>query len=209
MPFCPASCNDLALLGNPQSTCESQQRYRILSRVAFYPCSTTLPDPMTDMAIKALFDDGTIVATSALANVVFSDPTSEDVPIDDCSPALNVITGRELVAEDRYAVNKTLPTSPATIDKYYDYDVLDDKIINQHAMNYMLIFCDGDVIVPTDRAGNPLTATMQVFISYQKPSQQGGRWIEYKKITIKFQNDPIALYTAKPAFNYITAGITL
>lgn len=208
MPFCPASCSDIALLANPQSTCESQQRYRILSRVAFYPCSVTLPDPMTDMAIKALFDDGTIVATSALANVTFADPTSEDVAIDDCSPAMSVITGRELTAEDRYAVSNT-SGSPATTDEYFDYDVLDDKVINQHAMNYMLIFCDGDVVVPLDRAGNPLTATMQVFISYQKPSTQGGRWIEYKKITIRFQNDPLALYTAKPAFNYIDAGITL
>lgn len=208
MGFCPSTCNDITLLGNPTEGCTTSIRQKTLSRIKFYPCTTTLPDPIEDAAIKALWDDGTIVASSALGNIVWDDPITEDINIDECSPPRTIIVGRVLNAEDRIAVSAT-EGSPGTVDAYHDYDFWDDKVVNQLTMNYGLIFCDGDVIIPRDRAGVPLTATMSVHISYQKPQTAGGAWIEYKKITIRFNGDPLAFFTAKPAYNYIDAGITL
>lgn len=205
---CPANCQNIVLVGNPPDQCTLLLRNKTLSRVAFYPCSLSLPDPITGVAMKALFDNGDIVASSQLGNINWQDPTTEDIVVNECSPARQIITGRELQAEDRVAI-KYLSGSPATADDEYDYDFWQDKMVNQSLMNYMLIFCDGDVVIPKDANGNPLTATMLVYISYQKPGTQGGDWIEFKRISIRFKNDPLAFYTAKPAFNYIDAGIVL
>lgn len=208
MPNCPSNCQNLVLIGNPPDQCIQDFRNKTLSRIGFYPCPITLPDPITNNGIKALFDDGTIVVSSPLGNINWADPTTEEIPIDECSPARTIITGRELTAEDRIAITH-LSGSPATVDDELDYDFWDDKVQNQALMNTMLFFCDGDVVIPKDRNGNPLRATMLVYISYQKPQTQGGQWTEFKRIIIRFNNDPLAFYTAKPAFNYIDAGITL
>jgi hypothetical protein len=205
---CPANCQSIVLTGNPKDKCELSTRQKTLDRVAFFPCSMSLPDPWSDAAIKQLFDDQTIVASSKLGNINWQDPTTEDVVVSECMPAITIITGRELQAEDRVAISFA-SGSPAVPDDYRDYDFWQDKMEKQNLMNYMLIFCDGDVVIPKDANGNPLTATMLAYISYQKPQTQGGQWIEYKRISIKFQNDPLAFYTAKPQFNLKDANIIL
>lgn len=208
MANCPASCQDIVLIGNPPDQCILSVRRKTLSRVGFYPCNVTLPDPITPENIAPLIEDGTIVFSSKLGNIQWADPTTEDQIIDECSTAQQVITSRELTAEDRIAISYT-SGSPATTNDYYDYDFWQDKQENQLLMNYMLVFCDGDVVVPKTSTGEALGATMLVYISYQKPATQGGQWTEFKRISIRFQGDPLAFFTAKPAFNLTEAGITL
>ena len=208
MANCPASCGVVTLVANPSGTCSTELRYQTLSRVGFYPCSETLPDPLTESAIQQLVIDDVIVFSSVLANVVLADPTTEDIVVDDCTPARTIITGRQLTAEDRVAISYA-SGSPATTTDYADYTFWDDKIVKQQLMNTFLVMCNGDVILPYDRNGRPLRATMLVYISYQKPSTQGGQAVEFKKITINFNGDPVAFFTAVPAFNLNTWNITL
>lgn len=204
---CPASCTDITLLANPATNCVDNIRRKTLSRLFFYPCSLELPDPITNMAIKALFDDGSIVASNKLGNIVWGDPGTEDLMIDECSPSRKVINTRTLTAEDRISV--AIDTnSPAITNLFGDYDFWDDKNEQQLMMNSMIAYCDGDVIIPKDRNGNPLAFTMLAYLSWQKAQQQGGAWVEFKKLEFNFMGDPMALYN-KPAFNWITAGIVL
>jgi hypothetical protein len=203
---CPSSCTDIALLANPQAACTTSLRRKTLSRIIFFPCNTTLPNPMTGAAMKALFDDGTIVASSKLANIGVNDPTTEDVVIDECSPTEKVIMTRAIDFEDRVAIALSAG-SPLATDLYKDYDFWKDKLAYQMQLSYGFVFCDGDVIVPRDPVSNiPLTATLFGFISYQKAQTQGGAWVEFKKFTLTFLGDPLNFF--KPDFNEITAGIT-
>lgn len=205
---CPASCNSIELLRNPAAGCETSRREKTLSRIAFFPCSTTLPDPLTGN-IEALFTDGTIVASMPLGNVVVNDPNISEIMMNECDPMDRKIDTREITFEDRYAVAKDLATSPATVDEYWDYSFWQNKNDVQTSLAYMLIYCDGDVIIPKQRNGQLMTATILVFLSWQKPSTQGGRWVEFKKGSILFQGDPFAMYGATPAFNLGDEGIIL
>lgn len=205
---CPGACGDVTLLRNPLTNCVTDIRQKTLSRIAFYDCNTTLPDPITGASIKTLFDNGTIVASMPLGNIQWGEPTTEDLAVDDCSPARQFITGREMTFEDRVALSNTTG-SPAVTDSYFDYDFWQDKMDKQFVVRYMLIYCDGDVVIPRDKNGNPLGATMLVYINFQKAQTQGGASTEFKRGSVRFAGDPLALYTAKPAFNYIEAGITL
>lgn len=207
MATCPSSCGDIDLIGNPQTDCEVSLRQTTPSRFAFFGCTTTLPDPITDVAIKALFDDGTIVASSELANVEFADPTTEDITISDCKPPLRQIVSREVTFEDRTAISRTAG-SPATTDPFFDYDFWQDKLDNQGKLNYMVIYCNGDVKIARDKDGNLLSATMQGWLNYQRPGTAGNKSTEFKRLSILFDGDPLAMYN-KPEFNYIEAGITL
>lgn len=204
---CPSNCTPDVLIGNPQGICSQDVRQRILSRIAFFPCNTTLPDPITGPGMKALFDSGEIVASSKLANIVLADPQTEDVVIDECSVARKFITSRLITAEDRISVSLT-SGSPATTNKFRDYDFWQDKLDHQLLMYTMLIYCDGDVIIPATRDGVYISASLTAYLNYQKPSTQGGQWIEFKHLEFNYPGDPLALFL-KPAFNYITAGITL
>lgn len=204
---CPASCSTVTLLANPTANCVDNLRRKTLSRFMFYPCSMSLPNPVTGAAMKALFDAGTIVATNRLGNIVVADPQTEDVLVDECSAARKIITTRMITCEDRIAVEAN-SNSPAIDNPYFDYDFWQDKQDQQIVMNVMLAYCDGDVIIPKDKSGNPLSFSMLAHLSWQKPQQQGGAWIEFKKIEMNFLGDPLAMYL-KPAFNWITAGITL
>lgn len=204
---CPSSCGDFTLLGNPEASCTVDIRQKSPSRFFYYPCNVTLPDPITPENIAPLFEDGTIVASSELANFTVNDPATDDVVISDCRPALPVVSSREIIAEDRIRVELT-SGSPATTNMYFDYDFWQDKTEHQFQMNAMIAYCDGDVIIPVDINGNPLTFTMLAYLNWQRPATQGGASIEFKRITMRFQGDPFALHI-KPSFNWITAGITL
>jgi hypothetical protein len=205
--LCPASCSSITLLQNPQANCIDSIRRKTLSRIFFYPCSTILPAPISNTNIAPLFANGTIVSTNRLANINVADPQTEDVLVDECSAARKFITTRELTCEDRIAVEVN-PTSPGGDNPYFDYDWWADKGDQQLVLNAMLAYCDGDVIIPLDKNGNPLSFTLLAHLSWQKPQQQGGAWVEFKKITMNFMGDPFALIN-KPAFNWIKAGIQL
>ena len=205
---CPASCNSITLLSNPAVGCVTSRREKTLSRIAFFPCSTTLPDPLAG-AIAALFASDTIVASMPLGNIVVNDPNISEVMQDECTPMARKIDTREITFEDRYAVAKQLPTSPATTNEYWDYSFWQNKNDIQTSLAYMLIYCDGDVIIPKTASGQYMTATILVYLSWQKPSTQGGSWVEFKKGSIIFQGDPFAMSGATPAFNLIDEGIVL
>lgn len=205
---CPASCNSITLLGNPAAGCQTSRREKTLSRIAFFPCSTVLPDPITG-SIAALFADDTIVASMPLGNIVVNDPNISEIMQDECTPMARKIDTREITFEDRYAVAKDLPTSPVTSNEYWDYAFWQNKNDVQTSLAYMLIYCDGDVIIPKNAAGQYMTATILVFLSWQKPSTQGGSWVEFKKGSIIFQGDPFAMSGATPAFNLNDEGIVL
>lgn len=202
---CPAACNDIELLSNPQAGCELKLREKTLSRIAFFPCSTELPSTLPGN-IAPLFEDGTIVVSMPLANIVVNDPTITEVLIDECSPSDRVIATREITFEDRYAVSNT-SGSPAVTDEYWDYKFWQNKNNVRLSLAYMLIYCDGDVVIPKTDTGQYKTANLLVYLSWQKPQTQGGNWIEFKKGSIIFQGDPFAMSTAEPAFNMIEEGI--
>lgn len=206
---CPASCNSIELLANPAAGCTTSRREKTVSRLAFFSCATTLPDPLTGAAMVPLFADGTVVASMPLANIVWNDPTTSEIMMDECSPMDRKIDTREATFEDRYAVAKDLATSPATTDEYWDYKFWQNKNDVQSSLAYMIIYCDGDVVIPRQANGQYMTATILVYLSWQKPTTQGGSWVEFKKGSIIFQGDPMSMSNAVPAFNYIDAGIVL
>lgn len=207
MGLCPSSCGDITLIGNPLSDCVIAQRENIVSRLFFYPCSVTLPDPISDVNIKPLFDDRTIVASSELFNVVAGDPDIEEVGISDCRRPIRTITGRELTAEDRIKVEAT-QGSPGVLNKFFDYDFWLDKQDQQFVLNVMIGYCNGDVIIPVDRNGDPLSVSVLAFLNWQKPTTAGANWVEFKSLSFQFDGDPFGLHI-KPAFNWKTAGIQL
>lgn len=207
--LCPASCNDTTLIGLPTAACVPSLRRRTFSRFIFFNCGTTLPDPMPG-SIKPLFDDGSIVSSSSL---VFPnglpDPSFEDVVYDECSAPVPEATGRLIDFEDRIAISNT-SGSPATTNAYYNYVFWKDKYDNRFNLSYGIVYCNGDVYIPKDSDGNPYQASLNAFISYQKPGTNGGGWIEFIKGTLNFPNDPFAITNNPvPDFNLTTEGIVL
>jgi hypothetical protein len=158
--------------------------------------------------MKALFDAGTIVSTVELANIVAEAPATEQMQISDCRPAVDIVNSRTITFEDRTAIlTGGTAYSPGINDHFADYDFWLDKLSNFEQISYMWAFCDGDVILPTDKLGNQLFATLTGFLDWQKAQQAGGPSTELKKFKITFQGDPF--YFNKPIFNWISAGIQL
>lgn len=202
---CPASCGTITILANPSSSCQDNIRRKTVSRFIFYPCSIQLPSPITNASMLALFTAGQLVFTSALGNIVPADPATEDIMVDECSTARKVITTRTITFEDRVAINNTT-YSPSVQAPYFDYNFWQDKNNQQLQLNVMIAYCDGDVIIPQDGNGNPLKMSMLVFLSFQKPQNVGGAWVEFKKGEMTFRGDPFDMSTP-PSWNYLTAGI--
>lgn len=204
---CPSQCGDIDLVGNPQSGCETSLRRDTPSRILFFACTTTLPDPITDVNIAPLFADGSIVASSPIANGEWGEPTYEDIQVDDCSVPQKVLTNRVWTFQDRTAVSET-SGSPAVTDEFHDYDFWVDKLNNQAKLNFMVAYCSGDVKVARAADGSLLTASITSYLNYDTPATAGAPKIEYKQVEVTFNGDPLAM-TNKPEFNYIDAGIIL
>lgn len=207
MGLCPVDCAPVELIKNPVGQCVSDFRRKTPSRIFFYSCQTVLPIPVTGSSIKPLFDNGDIVSTVELANFAFDTPTSDDLQISDCRPAVKLITSRTITFEDRTGI-VAVQGSPGVENKFADYDFWLNKLINWEQLNYMIAYCDGDVIIPVDLNGKPLYASLSGFIDFQRAQQAGGPSTELKKFTITFNFDPL-YFNNKPAFNYIDAGIVL
>lgn len=204
---CPSSCGDLTLITNPQANCETAIRQTTPSRFVFWACSANIPDTINTSNVAALFTNGTFVATSRLANVTWNDPTYEDIQVDDCNPPQQYITSREVTFEDRTAVTDD-SDSPAIEDAYHDYDFWQDKLDNQTKLYYGTLYCNGDLKLAKDTAGNYLTARITAYLNYQRPGTGGGLFTEFKRVSILFNGDPLAL-TNKPVANIETAGVEL
>lgn len=201
---CPANCTYEDLLGLPSPNCETGLRRTTVSRIFMYNCSTELPTgtpSAVGAAMVALFNSGAIVSTMPLANVLFEEPVFQEEPIDDCSPAVQLLQTRAMTFEDKYAIDIS-SVSPYVANLYYDYDFWADKIANQNQIRYMIAYCNGDV------KEVEFNGTMRGFIDYIKSQSQGGLSTETKKIRLLFNGDPIG-FGVKPTWNYIDAGLVL
>lgn len=205
MAVCPSNCVT-DLVGLPQEECKPKIRKDTLSRFIFFPCNIELPDPITDENIVPFFEDGSIVITRELAEIVVGEPTFEEISVSQCRPPLRQVATREITFRDFNAVSTV--TSPATgVDDYLDYDFWQDKVDSANRLRYGIVSCDGDVKLAKDEQGNFLTADMTAFLAYIVPGG-GGANTEYKDVRIRFQGDPLNL-TVKPSFNIIDAGVVI
>lgn len=200
MALCPIECAE-DLIANPDGDCVLAIRKKTISRLSFFVCSTDLPDPMDDAAILALYNDGSIVLSSELANITLDDPTYEDVIVSACRVAQRVVVSRQMTFEDRVAITFSSPANA-----YHDYAFWNDKLTNQTKLNYIVHYCDGDSVIARGDTGTLLTASITAFLNWQKPATQGAGDIEFKSITVNFNGDPLALSNV-PEFNLYTAGI--
>ena len=205
MGICAINCGDNTIIANPQATCSSDLRKTTPSRMFFFLCNVTLPNPITNINIKALFDSGDIVASMPLSNIVWNDPTYEDVQKDDCTPPDRIVVSREMTFEDKYGV---IDTASPSSGEYLDYDFWQDKIDKTQRLYYMIGYCGGDVKIGYNTDGTLMNASLTLSLNYQKPQTAGNASIEFKKGSFVFAGDPLNLKN-KPAFNYIDAGIVL
>lgn len=208
MQNCAAACGEIPLITLPTDECVKKQRNKNISRIVWKPCDVDIPIPETNIGYKALFDGGLLAFSSMLANVTWADPTTEDITIADCLPPTPLVTGRELTAQDRIKVESSI-FSPAVDAKYRDYDFYQNKIDEMYNMNIGFEFCDGDVVWARDRDGNFLTASILVFLNYERSTGGSGTlFTEFKSLRVLFNGDPLALFN-KPTWNRIEAGIVL
>lgn len=206
MANCPSTCGEIEIIGNPTSNCQTTQRRIIPARFLFYPCSIDLPDPI-EGNIKPLFDDGTIAWTSVLRNFTFNDPTTQDLIVDDCTPPLTIISGREVTVEDTAAITYGV-SSPLVENPFWDYFFWNGIINQQLQLRVMIAYCDGDVRIAKDADGNPLIVTIYGFVNYEAPAVSGGKRLEFKRLVFKFNGDPIN-FSVTRAFNLVDEGIEL
>lgn len=207
MGACPNSCGDIEIISNPVADCVTALRYTNPSRFVFKPCDVKLPVPISNIGMKILHDQGLIMFTSPLANITLGDPSIEEIPVSDCDPTLKEIVGRQITAEDRIMVQVN-EGSPAFLAKYFDYQVYDRIQQVQAKLHFGLEYCNGDVRWARKRDGEFLTMSILIFVNYQRPTTQGGRFVEFKNIQIDFNGDPLALWNV-PEWNRIDAGIEL
>lgn len=205
MALCPANCGSFELLQNPAAACDLNIREDAISRLLLWPCDVELPDPIQG-AIAPLFADGTIVATSELSNFTINDPEFEDITISACRPAMRRIVSRSIQFQDRIAI--TVPEgSPAVDNPYWDWDAWKNKLQYSNRLNTGWVMCSGDVIIPVDKNGEPLSFTMNGFINWEQGGTVGSSWVEFKQIELLYRGDPFSFN--KPVFNINTEGIIL
>lgn len=205
--LCPSQCTPAALLGNATGNCNTNFRKTTPSRLFFFACQTTLPNPVTNANMKAMFDAGTLVASLELSNVIFEQPAFETLQISDCRPATEIISTRTISFEDRWGIVDN-SASPSSYNNFADYDFWFNKISNYQTLNYQIGYCNGDVKIPVDVNGNPLFATLSGYLDYIKAQAAGGASTETKKLKLVFQGDPLAL-NIKPSWNFIAAGLAI
>lgn len=204
--LCPASCTDITVIGNPTTNCTQTQRLLIPNRVFFYPCTVDLPDPIQGN-IKPYFDDGTIAWSSSLRNFTLNDPTTQDIIQDDCTPPNRIISGREITFEDTAAITYGVG-SPEVTNPFWDYAFWLDKINNQFKVRTMIGYCNGDVRIPIDSTGAPLTVSLLGFINYDAAGTAGGKRMEFKRLSLLFNGDPLG-FNVTTAFNLEDEGIII
>lgn len=201
MAYCPADCANIVITTNEPGSCELKVRKRSIDRIGFYPCSVDLPTPFECAALEALVTANTLTFSSPLANIEVQDPTFEELQIADCRPSERVATSRIITFQDRIAIETAAVVSPATpANLFFDYDFWSDKKTKRALMRYMFVFCDGSVVVPRDAQGNPMEASLDVFLSYERQGTGGSSYIlEIKKGQLEFKGDPLDFN--KPEFD--------
>lgn len=195
MAFCPADCANITVTTNQPGSCDLKVRKRNIDRIGFFPCSVDLPAPFTCEGLQALVTANTLTFSSPLANIEVQDPTFEELQIADCRPSDRVATSRIITFQDRIAIDIPAVTSgtPTPANPFFDYDFWKDKTTKRAMMRYMLVFCDGSVVIPKDEAGKPLAASLDMFLSYERQGSGGSSYVlEIKKGQLEFKGDPLA-----------------
>jgi hypothetical protein len=206
MGLCPAQCTDGSLTGIPGDICPTfTTRNKAMSRLGLMLCGISLPSEFTQETVQPLFDSKEIVLSSVLRNFQWSDPETEDVIIHDCAPPQKQVTKRTLSFEDVIAISVT-SGSPATVNKYFDYDFWKDKKDKRLLLRYGIVYCNNDFKFARNADGSLMEAWFDVILSGQRLNNGGGT-VEFKKGTIDFAGDPLADFAA-PDFNLTELGIT-
>lgn len=199
MAFCPAECADQTVLVNRSGDCTLKYRKRNIAKIGFYPCDVDLPSPFTCVGLEALVAANTLTFSSELVNVDVGDPIFEELQLSDCRPAIQIATGRTLTFQDRIAIEYA-SGSPSTTNYFYDYDFWADKLEKKAIMRYLIVYCDGSVVIPKDENGDPMQAELTAFISQERQGTGGTSYIlEIKKGTLNFRGDFLSFN--KPELN--------
>lgn len=204
MGYCPDTCT-IELIVNP-ANCVPKVRLNTPARLIFYSCATLIPD--SPSAIQDMIESGEIVFSSKLANFTLNDPTYQEIQINDCSPNQRLIASRELTFQDREALIGS-GGSPATPIPYFDYDFWKNKIQNSPSLNVGIMYCNGEVRLALDDAGNPLSVDLTGFINYDTATTPGAPRPEFKQFSAIFNGDPLGFN--KPLFtvNENTGVVTM
>lgn len=208
MALCKAACATPQLVAIPEAGCNPPTpRFVTPSFLIAFTCDTELPNPAECVAIKPLFDDGSIVISPKLANVNWDEPAIEDVILNDCDPALEVTTQRVLNFEDRNMITSTTG-SPAVVNKYVGEAFWNDKRINYSRIRWGMGTCNGDIFILRDpETLEPAFASFRMFKTYERAQTQGGKGREIKRGVLRFALDPLLLEA--PDFNLNDCGIEM
>lgn len=195
--YCPADCADDALIPNAPTNCDLQPRKNGIDRIGFFSCGIDLPAPFDCAALEALVAANTLVFSNPLRNVVVNDPETEDFQLADCLPSIRQVLRRVIEFQDVIAVSVTSPTSPTfTVDPFYDYAFWADKKSRSFVLRYLFIMCDGSVRVPRDEQGNPMQASLDIFLSLERQGTGATSYtMEIKKGRLEFLGDPLDFQT--------------
>lgn len=194
--ICPADCADISILPNSEQ-CDLQPRLRSIERFGIFPCDTALPDPLTCVGLQALVTDGKLVFTNPLAQIDVQDPNYAEVVLSDCLPAVELITNQIIAFRDTIKVDipADTTTSPATdANPNYNWKFWADKLNAQLSMRYLVIYCNGDVLIPRDSDGNYLSASLRANVKYENVgTAQSPMFMEYIQGQLNFRGNPLDL----------------
>lgn len=211
MALCPAECVDFDLIPNPIGGCsDGTLRERRISRIAFMKCDIELPSEYTALTVAPLFATETqsIFLSQPLANITVNDPEFEDVKIHDCVPLQQIITRRTIDFQDRLQVTIPAVEGPPAVpaNPFGDYALWQNKLDHRLYLRYGFVYCNGDFVLAKDKNGNLLEGWFNVFLAYENIANDT-KTIEFKKGTLSFLADPLALYNT-PEFNLNDLGIS-
>lgn len=204
--ICSSVCADFELVEIKSSACKLQDRKTNIKAVGFYKCDVVLPSPLTCLNIAPLMLGDpeaepavpkSLVFSNELVNVTVNDPETEERKISDCRPAEQAVVAREITFQDRIAVNINSAGESAP---FADYAFWKEKKQHRYQLNYVFVMCNGDLIVPKDELGNPLSAVLDAFINYETLTNGGA--IEFKQGSLRFLGDPFDFNA--PALNLST-----
>lgn len=207
MQNCSEACGEVQLIQLPEADCKTSLRYNNPDRLVFKGCDVDLATPETNIDLYTLYQAGKIAISSPLANWGFGAPTVDEINYADCNPTFKLISGRQLTVEDRIKIAIT-DGSPAVTAPFRDYEFWASVRNQQFNLNFGIAYCNGDIRWARDEEGNWLTMSVLVYVDYQRPSGNGGKFVEFKNITIDANGDFLDLNVV-PTSNWITAGIKL
>lgn len=195
---CITNCLDEAILGIPDNTvCDDYPvRNGAIATVGLLKCDTPLPNPLTCTALADLIDDGLVVFSPSLANVAFAEPQFDEVLISDCSPRMRRIVQRTMTFDDKHAIKipEITGETPVPARNFFDREFWGNKRKMSMSLRYLLVYCDGNVEVPRDDNGTPMTATLTVYRDFDRNTVgDSENIIEVKRVQIDFKGDPLEL----------------